>query len=194
MEQREAARYFVGTAITDPIASAIEKTALVVLTDPSWRIIPRVNWHVTALFIGMREPGQVERSIALISEVASAVSPIMLCNGRCLTMPKDDPSMMWIGFDPHSEMTDLHHALATALDVEPSPFVPYRPHITLARTRHAVRPLYEGPVIMEQLCLDTLTLFRSTPGPIGSVYTAVASWPMGRTDSTAPSEADGTTN
>lgn len=143
------------------------------------------QWHVTALFIGERPSDQLDRIVQKVPEVASSFDPIVLRDGRLLTMPPSDPAMLWVRFEPQPELTSMHQALAVALDAAPSPFVPHWPHITLARTRHAVLPIEEGPIVVKDLKLDVLTLFSTRPGPEGSIHDPIRSWPIKRTDPTA---------
>ena len=110
--------------------------------------------------------------------IASITPRILLQQGQLVTMPKQDPTMLWVRFTPQAELTALHHALAKALGAEPSGYLPYWPHITLARTRRRVAQQASANVVLPALELRELTLFRSDASPAGSVHTPLRTWPL----------------
>jgi 2'-5' RNA ligase len=154
------------------------------------RRVPLEQWHVTALFIGERPAASLPIIRAAALELARITPPITLCNGRPVTMPKDEPSMVWIRFRPEPRLTALHLALAERTGTAPSIHRPYWPHITLARARSKRLTPFDGDVLIERLVLKELTLFRSTPGPDGSTHEPLESWPFNGTDPTGHAVVD----
>lgn len=90
-------------------------------------------------------------------------------------MPADRPSMLWVRFLPSSHLDQLHQALALATESPASSFSPLWPHITLARGRVAAIPSGIAPVL-DRFRVDQLTLFRSDPGPQGTIHSPLHHW------------------
>lgn len=181
----EPMRIFIGTAIAPSIASAVKEHADEHLAQPRWREAPIDQWHVTSLFVGERDPALIPRIQDVVRTIAARTPPILLLKGRILTMPKEAPTMLWIRFMPSPELTHLHLALAEAIGAEPSSFRPYWPHITLARSRASQITPVDGDVLVKELKLDHLTLFRSDPGPNGTKHSSISTWDLTGTDPTA---------
>lgn len=179
-------RLFVGTAIAAADTSAIELAVASQLANAHWKPLERTYWHVTALFIGERSENLVEPIAGTVARIASFTPQIVLEHGRLVTMPKQDPTMLWVRFQPHIALTALHLALAEATGTEPSIYRPYWPHITLARARAGKLETLDGPVIIPSLRLDHLSLFRSTPSPQGAVHEPLATWAFSGTDPIDP--------
>ncbi|MBK7618689.1 MAG: 2'-5' RNA ligase family protein [Flavobacteriales bacterium] len=169
-------RYFFGTSMNSGTADTIHEGSQLAIEQGPWRAAPRAQLHVTALFVGEREDPIILKEAG--AKYAAAFAPIQLIAGRLVTMPKDDPAMLWIRFRPDRSLNALHMALATSTGTEPSPHRPYWPHITLARA-HGGRPnAVDGPIVIEELLLTTLSLFRSIPTPQGTRHEAVCEWPL----------------
>lgn len=171
-------RIFIGTTIPQESCELIKEGVGAVLAEPLWRVAPMAQWHVTALFIGERDEVSFSVVQAAAARIAQLTTPITLVNGRLVTMPKEDPTMLWIRFQPEPALTALHLALAQATGTEPSTYRPYWPHITLARSRKAASVAMNGELLVERLILDRLSLFRSDPSPGGTVHTEIATWPL----------------
>lgn len=186
MSSTDRLRLFVGTAVPPEVTHDLLPRANPVLSDPRWRPAPTDQWHVTALFIGDRSADQLDRIIQEVGRIAEATPAIALRDGKLTTMPKEKPYMLWVRFTPEPALTALHHALAAAIGAEPSIYVPYWPHITLARAARSNAPAHQGDMVVDHLTLDRLTLFRSEPGPNGSVHTPLRTWPLNRTGPAGP--------
>ena len=171
-------RLFIGTAISIEHAKRLQHAAGAELCAPHWRIAPLPQWHVTALFLGERDARHVEDYRTKVARVAERTPPIVLVDGRIVTMPKTDPTMLWTRFQPHPGLTQLHHDLAAEFGVEPSHYIPYWPHITMGRSKGRPTEIADGPVLVQELVLRELTLFRSTRGEEGSVHDPLATWPL----------------
>lgn len=175
-------RIFIGTAIARQLADSIKKGAEEQLKRTHWREAPMEQWHVTSLFVGDRESSLMPRIEEQVRTIAARTPPIVLQNGRLVTMPKDAPTMLWVRFMPSTELTRLHLALAAAIGAAPSTYRPYWPHITLARSRYKQVMPVDGDVLVKVFRLDQLTLFRSVPGPDGTNHSPISTWDLSGTD------------
>lgn len=186
----ERIRLFIGTRVPENVRPLIRTLADQQFARSVWRVAPEQQWHITALFVGERPSKDVPGIKDAVERIASDTPQIHLQKGQLLTMPEEGPSMLWVRFDPQMELTRLHHRLAEALAMRPSHHVPYWPHITLARSRGKADVLRDNPMVLPELFLADLTLFRSEPGPTGTMHTPLFTWPLGRTGPTAPVAAD----
>jgi 2'-5' RNA ligase len=90
--------------------------------------------------------------------------------------------VIWIGIGAPPSVLRLQEAceraaVAAGFDAEPRPF---QPHLTLGRWRDpAPRPALPA-IDLGPTALETLVLYRSQPGPKGSVYTPLESLPLAR--------------
>ncbi len=182
-------RIFIGTAVTPVLAGAVHERVAHELERTVWSPAPQTQWHVTALFIGERQDDLIPFLESALDKVADHTAPFTLKHGRLTTMPKVDPSMLWVRFHPHEALTRLHLALSTATAASPSVHRPYWPHITLARSRTGAPEQVQGPEVVERMTVDHITLFRSIPSAQGSMHTPLRTWLLKGTDPTAPSEA-----
>ncbi len=162
-------RLFIGTSIEDPIATRIENVAHKILTDPLWRMAPITQWHITALFIGERDPKELPMIEEAVENIAKRTPAILVKNGRIEAMPTNDPHMLWVKFDPAPQLTGLHLSLAEATSTRPSEHLPITPHITLARSRRSPSPTV-SEIFLDELKLDHLSLFRSELLRSGAVH------------------------
>jgi|688.fasta_scaffold02362_15 2'-5' RNA ligase len=189
MAALERIRLFIGTRVPANVVTLVRSTADQHLAHPFWRVAPEQQWHVTALFIGERPTKDLPGIQAAVERIVVDTPVIRLENGALRTMPEDGPTMLWVRFDPHAELTRLHLRLAQALFMPPSQHVPYWPHITLARSRGKADVLQKPPTVLHEFPLRELTLFRSEPGPHGTIHTPLITWPLARTGPTAPEVA-----
>lgn len=169
-------RVFLGTSIPPTISTELAGRLTTVLEQPDWRIAPLEQWHVTALFLGERPFEALPIIEQAAAKQAGNFGPITLKAGRLVTMPKLEPTMLWIRFRPNEELTALHLALAAATGSEPSIYRPYWPHITLARKAQRLVDVIDGDIVIPELVLGELTLFRSSPSSKGSIHDPVGSW------------------
>ena len=147
------------------------------LKDDRWRMAPIAQWHVTALFIGERNSDDLSRTEEAMITVAHSTAPIVVRNGRICSMPEPEPHMLWVRFDPDPTLTGLHLQLAEATATRPSKYLPIVPHITLARSRRSPPPASSG-VIIEELQLDHLSLFRSELHHAGVIHHLLRTVPL----------------
>lgn len=176
-------RLFIGTSIFTGAIHLIENELEDLRTDMRFRFAPIKQWHVTALFIGERDETVVPSFNVMIEAITRSQVPIILNNGQICTMPEDLPRMLWVKFDPSEALTKLHHSLAEALDAKASAHLPYQPHITLARSKERTVP-YAGPIVLEELTLDHISLFSTQRSPSGSIHHPMGTWMFNGKDPT----------
>ena len=162
-------RLFIGTSIDDAIAARISKMLGEISVDPNWRFAPTAQWHITALFIGERDPKELPMIEEAMEKIAKRTPAINVRNGRIEAMPANDPHMLWVKFDPDPRLTGLHLSLAEATSTRPSKHLPLTPHITLARSRRHPSPVRSG-IFLDEMELDHLSLFRSELHRSGAVH------------------------
>jgi 2'-5' RNA ligase len=178
MDELPPIRLFVGTAIGSDVRDRIQLGAKHWSESPTWRTASPDQWHVTSLFIGERDQAELDRITTAVAKIARDQPAFRLSRGMITTMPLNKPSMLWVRFDPSAELTTLHSKLAEATGTLPIPYSPYWPHITLARG-NPEEPIHNGPVVLDELLVDRLTLFRSDRGRDGSVHTPLSTWSLG---------------
>jgi 2'-5' RNA ligase len=173
-----AIKLFIGTSMDARLADEIRLRSVSLAGKGAWRWSPQQQWHVTTLFIGPRDEAEVQLISTSIERASVERGPITLHQGELVTMPQQSPSMLWVRFNPSEELTSLHHALAHTTSTPPSPHQPYWPHITLARGKGTISRT-DTVLMVPSLTLRELTLFRSDPGPNGTVHTSLGTWPLG---------------
>lgn len=188
MHPEMAVRLFIAASIPTQLAAQVREAASTQAGLPHWRMAPMAQWHVTALFIGERPASDLPLMTEALHQ-ARTQQACTLKDGRLVAMPEGSPSMLWLRFEPHEGLTQLHHVLAHACGAPPSPFHPYWPHITLARSKARVAPWHDERVVLHALPVDELVLFRSDPGAGHRIHTALASCRLSRTGPIAPGEA-----
>jgi 2'-5' RNA ligase len=175
------ARLFAAVDLPAPVRDAVaawgrEGTA----GDASLRAVPAANLHLTLVFLGSREEAESARIGALVT--AAAAGPVALALGAALWLAPRRPHVLTLAVaDPEGSLGRLQAAVAATLrdgaghEDEGRAF---RPHVTVARVRRGARvdparhPLPPAP--RAAFLAESLTLYRSRPGPGGSRYEAVA--------------------
>jgi RNA 2',3'-cyclic 3'-phosphodiesterase len=137
--------------------------------------------HLTLRFLGYARWNRLETLgdalRGLANEHAAAAAKI---SGLGTFPERGRPRVFWIGIAVPSSVLRLQQAceraaVAAGFEAETRPFAP---HLTLGRWRQpAPRPtLPEAD--LGRTRLDTLVLYRSQPGPAGSVYTPLQTFPL----------------
>jgi 2'-5' RNA ligase len=171
-------KLFIGTSLGAELVEKIWNRAAPLGARGRWRWSAREQWHLTSLFIGQRDEADLPIVSSAVAHVCKQTGPITLRNGQLTTMPEDRPSMLWVRFSPSVELGALHNALAHHTSTTPSPHRPYWPHITLARGTGSLLEMPD-PTVLPSLLIQELTLFRSDPGPEGTVHSALGTWSLG---------------
>jgi 2'-5' RNA ligase len=150
------------------------------------------NIHLTLKFLGQVPTGQIEAiSLALRRAVSVLhVFPFEVMRVGCFP-DAQRPRIIWVGID---EPTGALHALQRSVESAiaplgyPSEPRPFQPHLTLGRTARDVRPaeLHKlGEIVMAtrigligHVHADEVVLFQSELVPSGSIYSALARFPL----------------
>lgn len=147
---------------------------------------PDANLHVTLKFLGMIDDAQVEPIKAALAAVATRHRAIEIHLAGLGAFPhKGPPRVIFAAIDAgHEALVSLARdadaacaALGHAAEQRP-----FHAHVTLARTKPG--PRIDLARITPTPCdagiglIETVTLFRSTPGPTGSVYTPLFVAPL----------------
>jgi 2'-5' RNA ligase len=157
--------------------------------------LPRARWvdaevmHLTLLFLGQVEEGQVPALTAALGEAFAKHAPLELRLSGGGTFPPRRPARVaWIGMEAPEELAALQAdaaAAATAsIGFEPEDR-PYHPHVTLARCepfwpRDAAEKFtaaFPGAVGQPWMA-DHGVLFESKLSPRGARYRVVAALPL----------------
>ncbi|MCC7502660.1 MAG: RNA 2',3'-cyclic phosphodiesterase [Flavobacteriales bacterium] len=176
MSSDEHLRLFVGTSLPEHTIAVINRSATGALARPEWRPLPKLQWHLTALFLGNRPAVDLPMIRRSVRAIASETPRFHVLNGRLVTMPETGPYMLWVRFDPSPVLTELNRRLADALGLAPDTRQPYWPHITLARSSKPMPLLIEEAVCLERFPIDHLTVFSSELHPSGSIHTPLDSY------------------
>jgi 2'-5' RNA ligase len=155
--------------------------------------------HLTLDFLGSILPSRSSEILAAIGPVVRQRKPFGCGVGGLGAFPGiRGPRVLWLGVDARG--TDLE-ALVIEIEnaLEPLGFPrerrPFRPHLTLARSRRkgvAAAAVLEDRDVVEacrdlgRLPIEVVHLYRSEPGAGGPRYTPLGSLPLGRAAGSSP--------
>jgi 2'-5' RNA ligase len=146
------------------------------------------NLHLTLKFLGEVEDQAVLPLTHALAGIRSRAVELRPTSAE-LFPPRGPVRIVAVGLqDPTSTLGALHGAIESALQPlgYPSEGRPFRPHVTLARSRSGLPPAQRGPIaklIEEHLPLDSFlveefVLVQSTLLPEGPQYTIAAHFPL----------------
>jgi 2'-5' RNA ligase len=142
--------------------------------DPAWRVTPAERIHLTLKFLGETATDLVPGLTEALRVTAAATAPFRVTIAGWVRFP----GALALGV---SDPTGSLPRLAAALEgrAEDLGFIresrPFRPHVTVARTKKAGRtvpPPASGRGT--DVLVDQIVLMRSTLGPEGPTYAVVA--------------------
>jgi RNA 2',3'-cyclic 3'-phosphodiesterase len=175
-------RTFVAFAADPPLAEAIAR-----LCDdlrprlPGLRFVRSEGFHLTLRFLGRTTRPQVEGVARRLEAAAAACPPGEARIAELGLFPeRGRPRILWLGVALPAPVHALQAACEAAAVAEGfAPETrPFRSHLTLGRWReHAPRPALPH-VDLGTLALRELILFRSQLRSSGSLYTALARFPL----------------
>lgn len=181
-------RLFAAVPVTG--AAARELGALLAeLGSEGWpvRWVRPEGLHLTLKFFGDTDPDRAG-TIGTMLERAAGRMGAVACGPEGLgTFPAQGPArVLWAGYHGEPALELLAHrveegAVALGFPVEGRPF---RAHVTLGRLRVGARlPVaaaarLEGRHLLESFTAERVVLYRSAPGPGGSRYDALATFPL----------------
>lgn len=150
-------------------------------------VIPGARWvrpegiHLTLRFLGYARRAVLDSLVPPLRRAAEDCPATTAGVAGLGVFPERGRArVLWIALDAPPIVLRLQQAceraaVAAGFEAETRPF---RPHLTLGRWREpAPRPtLPEAD--LGRTRLDTLVLYRSQPGPAGSVYTPLETFPL----------------
>ena len=132
--------------------------------EDDWRFADADGWHLTLAFLGATEPDTVEPMTARVSDALRGFAPMNVAAGEIGGFPRGGRArVLWYGIaDTDGRLAALADAVRTAAGL--SSEEPFRPHVTLARSRdrRGARlpvPVKEAPRARVRVC--DVVLFRS---------------------------------
>jgi 2'-5' RNA ligase len=143
----------------------------------SARVVPEENFHLTLVFIG--ETKRIDEVRELMREVyvTCCAEPfnIIISGIGSFRQGRERHYIWWVGVDAPPELYQLVTALSDALKNEGFAIEKrsYRPHITLARSVHASRPI-ELAIPPLEVRADHISLMHSERVDNHMVYTEIA--------------------
>jgi 2'-5' RNA ligase len=140
--------------------------------------------HLTLRFIGEVDTRITQDIIDALSAV-TAPSFTLAVRGVGHFERRGRPHSLWAGLAPSPPLEGLQRKVERACQVAGLPPEPrkFAPHVTLARTRGTQVGLAGwlaayGPLAAPEWRVSSFRLYDSRLGSGGSVYTAVAEWPL----------------
>jgi RNA 2',3'-cyclic 3'-phosphodiesterase len=139
--------------------------------------------HLTLRFLGYARRDRLEVLIGTLGGLANeSVAGAAEVSGLGTFPQGDRARVIWIGINVPSSVLRLQQACeraAVAAGFAPETR-PFAPHLTLGRwSEPAPRPTLPAPDL-GRTSLDTLVLYRSQPGPRGSVYAPLETFALPR--------------
>jgi 2'-5' RNA ligase len=150
--------------------------------------LPGVRWvdasgiHLTLRFLGWTVPDRLDRLEAPVQAAAGECPPAAVAVGGLGLFPeRGSPRVLWVGTDVPGPVRRLQAACEAAAVAEgfEAEGRDFHPHLTLGRWNDRARRPSVAPLSLGTWTLDRLVLFQSLPGPRGSVYTPLRTFPLG---------------
>lgn len=170
------------------------RRAIHAATEPLRRAAPALSWvqepllHLTLKFLGEEPEDRLADIRGTLGAVAARHADVLLELGGVGAFPNFRRARtVWVGVAPQPRLELLHHDVEVAFgtlgfEVEGRPF---RPHLTLARVKHAdealLRALFRAARkvdVHEEAVVETVDLMQSELLPAGPRYTLLASAPL----------------
>jgi 2'-5' RNA ligase len=174
-------RLFAGIELPADIRTAIEvATASLRTRIPGFRWVPPENLHLTLVFLGWVEAGDVDPIREGIETAVAPAASFTARLGPAGRFPdRGKARVLWVGFangiDALAQLADLARAAVADRVTDDRPF---RPHITVARARQPVRLTSDAfdavASIDRDVAVEAVTLFRSHLGSPHPRYEAIA--------------------
>lgn len=180
-------RLFTGIAIPADIRTTLARLMAHLRPAAQLKWTPEYNLHITTKFIGEWPPERVnELTRVLLPLQQRAPIPLEVRNLGWFPNPHV-PRVFWAAIQAPPELAKLAQETEQAcgtlgITVENKPFTP---HLTLARVRQPVPLAHLRQMIAELASVEfghfeaqSFHLYRSDPGPAGSIYTSLHEFPL----------------
>jgi 2'-5' RNA ligase len=180
VSDRSRVRLFAAVELPDAARAAIEAaTERLRTTLPGLRWVPAGNLHLTLVFLGWVDPGEVDPIRDELEGAVAPAAPFRAGLGGAGRFPdRGKARIVWFGFTSGAEDLDaLAARVRGAVVHRVRDDRPFRPHVTVARAKRPVRipvgALDVAPPGL-QVAVDEVTLFRSLLGSPHPRYEAIA--------------------
>ncbi|MBL8979580.1 MAG: RNA 2',3'-cyclic phosphodiesterase [Gemmatimonadetes bacterium] len=181
-------RLFAAVPITDAAAGELQ-AVLAELGREAWpvRWVRPEGLHLTLKFFGETDPDRAGSIAGMLERAVGRTGPVACAAEGLGTFPAHGSArVLWAGYHGEPALELLAHrieegAVALGFPVEGRPF---RAHVTLGRTREGSRlPVaavarLDGRPLLESFTAGRVVLYQSTPGPGGSRYDPLATFPL----------------
>jgi RNA 2',3'-cyclic 3'-phosphodiesterase len=173
-----SARLFAALEVPAPVRAALGSFGRAAADDDfALRAVREDALHVTLAFLGHRSLDDIEPACEAVRAVAAPVPELSL--GDALWLSPRRPHVLTVEVvDATGALLEVQERLVSAL-VEAVGYEPerrrFRPHVTVARVRHAARPRRSGVPDPPSATFagEALTLFRSWLGGGPARYEAM---------------------
>jgi RNA 2',3'-cyclic 3'-phosphodiesterase len=180
-------RLFVGLAIPGDIMARVTATVEQLRpAAPKLRWSPAGNLHITTKFVGQWSEERLAEMTAGLRSIQAAAFDVHLAGMGWFPNPHS-PRIFWLaarGGEALNALAAKTDEVTAAIGVAKEDR-PYTPHLTLARVNAGVdlRELRGAVAELTQpdwgrFRAEEFYLYRSDPGPAGSVYTKLARFPL----------------
>jgi 2'-5' RNA ligase len=180
VSDRAKVRLFVGIDLPADVRTAIEvATAPLRTTIPGFRWVPVDNLHLTLVFVGWVDPGEVEPIAAAVAASVSRAARFTARLGHAGRFPdRGKARILWVGFDAGADaLADLARRAREGVADRVADGRPFRPHVTVARAKQPVRLAASGleaiAALDRDVAIEGVTVFRSHLGSPHPRYEAV---------------------
>ncbi len=178
-------RLFVAVELPADARAAIVRAVDALPPIGGLRFTPGEELHLTLLFLGAVDPGDVDAIGSRLEGVAAFFAPFptsLLGFGRF--PERSRARVLWVGLrDDESHLGDLARATKGALaDLVSTEDRPFRAHVTVGRARDPVpvpRQVLAAAIEPVRFDVASFALFRSHPGAGAGRYEAVQRWHLG---------------
>ena len=191
MDPTERARLCLAGALPrDFVRGLEEQLAPVRVVCPQIRWTPPETLHLTLVFLGLVDGARVEGLTRALAAIAHRHRPLALeLAGMEILGPPRSPRVLAASLRGEvrglqSLVEDARAAVEASVTLEPPR--PFRPHLTVARSRgQSGDPLLARcrAVLAESIAgafrLERIVLFRSETLPGGAVHTPIEAWTLG---------------
>lgn len=181
MTDRPKVRLFAGIELPADVRTAIEVgTASLRTAIPGFRWVPVENLHLTLVFVGWADPGDVASIHSALEAAVTPAAPFTARLGLAGRFPdRGKARILWVGFRAGDErLAHLADRAREGVADRVTDARPFRPHITVARAKQPVRVSSSALAAVASLdrdaAVDAVTLFRSHLGSPHPLYEAIA--------------------
>ncbi|WP_460044552.1 RNA 2',3'-cyclic phosphodiesterase [Pseudomonas sp. S2_H01] len=166
-------RLFFALTCSAPLRKAISQWRAL-LSLRAGRPVPAANFHLTLLFLGSVDQGQIAEICTTASKIKVPGKPLTLVLDR-LEVWRKSKAMVLTPDDAPPELMRLSYALEQAMSRfgQDQEYKEFRPHLTLARDYQSAAPEAGNPPEFF-LRADRFALYESYKGR----YRVITEWPL----------------